>query len=242
MAESSKGVLGSAVSGPTTVIASCNYQAICDPSKYKEYLQHDHSLTFTLANDVEVTMDKKTFADALKIPYHERAVDPFYSPTNDEFHQVQLLNELDDVPLERAPIKAYSPKFDHIFGKVRRLSEAFLQLGDPESTYVKKHLEATKGVEKYRQGPIKQAEPSKKGKKRGGDQSPENPKSKKSKPILVFAILGVFLLFDVLSHKLSSWDVAQKKQPEKQNRPTKESKKAEKQNKPQKEISLDAEK
>ncbi|KAI3496640.1 hypothetical protein L1887_39011 [Cichorium endivia] len=87
-----------------------------------------------------------------------------------------------------SPVKGYSPQSDPIFVVVRRLPKAFLNLGDPTSIFVTKHLTITKIVDPYLPRPMKDELQPKKGKKKAVEAPPsKQPKSKKQKKTSTFS-------------------------------------------------------
>ncbi|KAI3509001.1 hypothetical protein L1887_24024 [Cichorium endivia] len=79
------------------------------------------------------------------------------------------------------PFEGYSPKYDLIFGKIRRLPEALLIFGDKENEFVKLHLQITENVDPYPAEPLRKELPPKNGKKQAESPQPRKSKSKKQK-------------------------------------------------------------
>ncbi|KAI3516766.1 hypothetical protein L1887_15779 [Cichorium endivia] len=114
---------------------------------------------------------------------------------------VPLPATVDDIPLKMPQIKGYSPRSDLVFGVVRRLPKAFLNLGDPRSIYVTKHLTVTENGEPYPPRSLKDEFQPKKGKKRAAEAPPsKQPKSNRPKKtadlsnvLFPYILLGSFM-------------------------------------------------
>ncbi|KAI3740413.1 hypothetical protein L2E82_30842 [Cichorium intybus] len=100
---------------------------------------------------------------------------------------VAIPEAADDIPLAMSPFKGYSPKYDLIFGAIRRLSDAFLIFSDQESNFVKQHLAIIENVDPYLPKTLRKDPPAKKGKNKAessppSDQGPRNKKPRNFGP------------------------------------------------------------
>lgn len=77
-------------------------------------------------------------------------IDRLYS-----LHDVQLPATADDIPLEMQSFEGYTPKYDPIFGAIRRLTDAFLSFDDDSNIFVSHPLTLTENVEPYPPEPLR---------------------------------------------------------------------------------------
>ncbi|KAI3510417.1 hypothetical protein L1887_17389 [Cichorium endivia] len=103
-------------------------------------IKHNECLTVTLANGVEVTLDKKVFTEALKLLYHPSATTAFYSPFNNACIKIFYFMGYE---YDMSSLYSFKKTF------LRRLFKGFLKYGDHEDELVKQHMVITENVEDY---------------------------------------------------------------------------------------------